>query len=192
MDIVSQHLPLAVEKELYIGEKLHILRKESAVLFNGFSLMEANILILPLRPACHTEMALAGHKKGIVGKPASVFFHKCGNSLRISLPSSFLGKSKDRETVFVNLAVVHLAGIIAPVNTLDLFLFKECILNQHIKVNEIGIARIGRKALIRGVSHTCGSQWQHLPPALTRLRKKVRKVIGRFAQGAYSAGGRQR
>ena len=64
--------------------------------------------------------------------------------------------------------------------------------NQSIQIDEVGIARVGRAGLVRGVPVTCGTQRQHLPGLLTGLVQEVQERVGTFAHGTHAVGSGQR
>ena len=192
VDIVPQKLPLGEEQELQVGEELHIVGQQRSVfLQNGLAFAQADVLVLPLRPCLHAEVPLAGHVQGVVRQPAPVLLHKGGHLVRVPLPAPLVGLVQQGEAAFVDLAVVHVAGVAAPVAFGAFGSFQQPILDKHIRVDEIGVAGVGGKALIGGVAVAGGVQGQHLPVGLTGCLQKIDEVIGRLAQGADAVGGGQ-
>ena len=192
VEIGPQSLPLPEEQILDIGEQLHILPQQGTVLLQyQLRAAQADVLILPLRPGAHPEMALAGHEQGVVRQPPGVLRHKGRDLLPVTLPAPLFGLGQQLQPAVIHSAVVHMAGVTPPAVGLHLLFRQKAVLHQQVRIDEIGVAGKGGKALIGGIPIAGGAKGQHLPVVLARLRQKVRKVIRRFAQRADAIGGRQ-
>ena len=192
VEIGPQSLPLPEEQILDIGEQLHILPQQGTVLLQyQLRAAQADVLILPLRPGAHSEMALAGHEQGVVRQPPGVLRHKGRDLLPVTLPAPLFSLGQQLQPAVIHSAVVHMAGVTPPAVGLHLLFRQKAVLHQQVRIDEIGVAGKGGKALIGGIPIAGGAKGQHLPVVLARLRQKVRKVIRRFAQRADAIGGRQ-
>ena len=192
MQIVPQAVPLPEEQELQIDEQLHVLAQERAVLLeHGGGPAQAELLVVPLRPRAHAEMALAGHEERVVREPARVFAFEGGDGLAVALPSARLGAREHGKAALVNFPVVDVSGIVSPVGSGDFTGGQQAVRSQLVEVNEVGIAGVGGKALVRGVSVACRPEGQHLPVALARCVQKIGKVIGGPAERADPVRGRE-
>ena len=86
VDIVPQPVPLLEEQILQVGEELHVLPQQGAVLLHRPLLPQTDV-IGPLRPRLHAEMALAGHKQGVIRQPAAVCLLEGGHGLAVCAAS---------------------------------------------------------------------------------------------------------
>ena len=69
---------------------------------------------------------------------------------------------------------------------LDLCLGQQAVLNQQVKVDQIRVARCGRKALVRRIAEAGMAERQYLPVGLVRIGEEIDKVIGGFAHRAHT------
>ena len=171
-----------------IGEQFHILPQQLPVPGQSRRIVEADSLIGPFLPGLHTEMPLEGHEQGVVRQPGGVFLRKGRHRAAIPRPASFRRLFQQVQAVFIELAVIHMAGILTPVPVADLLLRQKSILDQQIQINEIGIARIRGKALVGGIAVAGGTEGEHLPVPLTGGVEQIGKVISRKAHGADAVG----
>ena len=105
----------------------------------------------------------------------------------VALPAARLGACKERQTRFVDPAIIHMAGIAAGTSG-GLLRGEQAVLHQKIRIDEIGVARIGRKALVGRIAVACRAEWKKLPEVLSRRVEKVGKVVGRFSERADAVG----
>ena len=175
-----------------IGEQFHILPQQLPVPGQSRRIVEPDSLIGPFLPGLHAEMPLEGHEQGVVRQPGGVFLCKARHRAAIPHPASFRRLFQQVQTIFIELAVVHMTGIFSPVPVTDLLLRQKPILDQQIQINEIGIARIGGKALVGGITVAGGTEGEHLPVPLTGGVEQIGKVISREAHSADTVGGGQR
>ena len=183
LGIGPQRLPLPEEEVLHISEELHITGKLPPVALHRPVPAQADVLILPLRPGPHTEMALQGHEQSVVRQPVRVFLRKGFHLVSVPLPAPVLGRLQQLEAVFIDFPVIHPGRVIPPVQR-QFRLFQEAILTEKIQVHKIGISRIGGKALVGRVPIAGGPHRQQLPPGLAGRRQKVHKIVGRLSQRA--------
>ena len=73
MGVGPQVLPLAEEQVLDVGEQADVIRQLLLVTRYCLRAAEADVLIRPLRPGLHAEMALDSHEQGVVRQPGSIF-----------------------------------------------------------------------------------------------------------------------
>ena len=190
VDIVPQRVPLLEEQILHIHEERHVLRQQRPVLRQCLFLPQPDVL-RPLRPGPHAEVPLAGHIQRVIRQPPGVFRRK-GRYLRaVPLPAPLEGLLQQAEPTLVDLAVVHVPGITAPVAGPALLLRQQPVGRQQLRVNVVGVAGVGGKALIRRVAVAGRAERQHLPIVLSRVLQKVRELIGCLAQRADAIGRRQ-
>ena len=192
VEIRPQGRPLAEEQELDIDEQLHILPQFGAIFLQHLrGLPQAQSLVGPVGPGLHAEMTLAGHVQGIVLQPAAVLLPEGGHSLGVTLPAPLFGDGQHLEAAFVDLAVVHIPRLGAPLAAGDLALLQQTVGHQHVQVDKVGVSGKGGKALIRGIAVAGGAKGQHLPIVLARGVEEVGEIIGGLAQCADAIGGRQ-
>ena len=191
MDIVPQPVPLLEEQILQVGEELHILPQQGAVLLHRPLLPQTDV-IGPLRPRLHAEMALAGHKQGVIRQPAAVCLLEGGHGLAAALPAPLEGLVQQVEPLFIDAAVVHIPGIAAPLAPAALRSGQQTVGDQQLGVDVVGVPGVGRKALVRRIAVAGGAKRQHLPVALARRVEEIREIIRRLPQRADPIGGRQR
>ena len=67
-------------------------------------------------------------------------------------------------------------------------LLSKTFFDQVIQTDEIGVAGIGGKALIRGITVTGGANRQDLPPALLCLGQEIHKGPSFLTQGSDAIG----
>ena len=134
------------------------------------------------------KVALAGHIQGIVRQPPGVIPAELLRLLPIPLPSPGLGPFQQSQPVVIKGGIVHLGRVPSPVHGGNLSRLQQPILRQQVQVNEPGIARVCGIGGIGGISMAGGSQGQHLPPGLARLRQKIHKHAGGPAQGPNTVG----
>ena len=133
-------------------------------------------------------MTLACHKQGVILQPTAVLRPESGDLSRVPLPAPLLRQRQHFEAALVNLAVVHIAGLAAPLAAFDFPALQQAVGHQHIQVDEVGISGESREALIGGVPIAGGAKRQHLPVMLARLMEEISKIIGCFAQRADAVG----
>ncbi len=192
VQVVPQRRPLLEEQELDVDEQLHILPQLCAVFLQHLRRFpQAQCLIGPLRPRLHAEVPLAGHVEGIILQPAAVLLPESGHGLGVTLPATLFGGSQHLEAALIDLAVVHIARLSAPLTLGDLALFQQTVGHQHVQIDEVGISGEGGKALVGGVAVAGGAKRQHLPIALPCGVEEVGKFIGCLTQRADAIGRRQ-
>ena len=180
MDVVAQSGPLPEKQKLQIGEELHILPQKCAVLVqHGLVLTQAKVVVGPLRPCLHAEMAFAGHVQGIVRQPPRIVLRKGRYGLRVPLPAPFVGLVQQGKAALVDLSVVHMARVAAPVGGGALGGRQQSVSRQHIRVDVVGVAGVGGKALVGAVTVAGRADGQDLPIGLLCLGQKINEC-GRF------------
>ena len=158
----------------------------------GVRLVPLDGFIVPFRPRLHAEMPLERHKQRIFMYPAFVLLNECVNRRAVALKAAPFGRLQHAETIKVYLLVIHAPRVIAPVHAFNLAALKQAVLNKHIKVNKIRIARRGGKALVRRIAVACRPKGQHLPRAPARGLQKIGKPICLAPKRADTVGRRQR
>ena len=150
--------------------------------------MQADVRLRPLEPALHAEMALEGHKKGVVIQPL-VLLGKTLHGLPVPGISGTERLVQHVKPGLVDLPIVHIARLIAPVDRLQLRTVQKAVLRQQLQVNEVGVSGKGGEALIGAVAVAGGPQGQQLPVFLACRVEKVRKGVGLPAQGTDAVPG---
>ena len=112
------------------------------------ALAQTDVLV-PLAPRLHVKVTLERHEEGVVGQPVRVFCFKRRDSLAVARKAARLSRFEQRKTVFIEPAVVDAAGVCAPVAPVHFLARQKTVLHEQVKVNEVGVARKGGKALIR-------------------------------------------
>ena len=120
-----------------------------------------------------------------------IFLHKSVHGLVPLDQAPSGGLLQQRKAVGIQGTVVHPVGLRAPGLGGDLLPGQQPLLRQQFQVDEVGVARIGGKALVGGVSVARGAQGQHLPPGLSGVPEKIDKIISSLAQGTDAVGGGQ-
>ena len=183
-----QSLPLAEEQELHKDVKVHFLFQLPAVFLHRLRLVEADVLIGPLGPAGQVELALDGHKEGVILQPAGVLPAESNNLLCQSLPSVLPGLAQNLETALEDQAVIHPVLFHTPADAFQVRLFQQSLFHQHIQVDKIGVAGKGGEGGIGAVPIAGGAHGQKLPVFLPGGFQKVDKFIGGLAHGADAVG----
>ena len=172
VDVVPQLIPLLVERVLYPGEEPHVRVQQRPVVLKAPRLSEPHVLVRPERPGHHAEMPLERHEEGVVRQPAGVLLAEACYLRGIPVPAARAGQAQDVEAVVVDLAVVHVHGVRAPVHGLDLGLFEQPVLDEQVEVYEIGVAREGGEGGVGRVAVARGAEGQELPGLLSRRGRK--------------------
>ena len=136
-------------------------------------------------------MTLVRHEQGIVREPALICLHEGGHGLTIPLPAALKGLAQQVEALFIDAAVVHMAGVTAPLAPAALGLGQQTVGDEQLGVNVVGVTGVGGEALIGRISVAGRAKRQHLPVALTRRVEEIRKIVCRLPQRANPVGGGQ-
>ena len=136
-------------------------------------------------------MPLAGHVQSVILQPAAVFLPESGHLLRVAPPAPLLRQRQHLESALVDLAVVHVSRLGAPLALGHLALFQQPVVDQHVQIDEVGVSGKGGKALIGRIPVAGGAKGQHLPIVLPGGVEEIGKFIGGLAQRADPVGGRQ-
>ena len=126
-------------------------------------------------------MSFACHEQCVIINPF-VFLYKVFDFFFVPFPTVFLGSLQHFKTGFIDLAIINMPWIFPEIDPFEIAFLKKLILDQHIRIDKIGIAGKGRAALIRRISESRGTKRQHLPIFLTGFFQKIGKVIGSFSQ----------
>ena len=183
VDVFPQGDPLAVEEELEVAVEIHILLELLGVARHCLRLSQPDVLVRPLQPALHAEVALYRHIQSIVGQPL-VFLPEGVHRLLVPGKALVESLAEDGEPGFIDLSVVHIPGLRAPVDGSELLRVQEPVLYQQVQINKVGVTGKGREALIGAVTVAGGAQRQKLPVLLTGGVEKIGKGVRLFAQGA--------
>ena len=137
-------------------------------------------LLIPLHPANIAEGSLHRHIKRIIVQPVSIILHK--DPGEASEDTEDVNKPAAKESMSGVLIGVICAVALAVVGGILIVLGngkKKCdipSLYQILRIDEIGIAREGRKGLIRGVPVPGRTKGQYLP---IRLMRRLRSACQR-------------
>ena len=102
-----------------------------------------------------------------------------------------IGGTQDLVAAGVQGAVIHVQRVLAPRLGLELGGCQQPLGFQSIQINEIGVARKGRAALVGAVPIARGAQGQDLPDLLACRRKEIHKFFCLFAKAADPVGAGQ-
>ena len=191
MDVLAQLVPLLVEEVLQVDIEVDIFLQLQRVLGDGLRLSQADGAVGPVQPALHLEVLLDRHVQGVVGQPALVLLQEGLHLFVVPAVAVFKSGAQDGKAAFVDLAVVHIAGVAAPVDALQIAPGQQVIFHQQIQVDEIGVSGEGGEALVGAVALAGGAQGQQLPVLLAGSVEKVSESVGLFSQGADAVVGGQ-
>ena len=188
VDVVPQGVPLAVKEVLEVGEKVHVLPQLPPVALHRLRRSDPDIGVGPLQPALHAEVALHRHVQRVVGQPR-ILPGKGLHRRPVPVPAPPEGPAQHGKPVFVDPAEVHMTGVAAPVDALQLGAFQQAVGDQQIQVDEVGVPGEGGKALVGAVPIAGGTEGQKLPVGLARGLQKVGEGVGLLSQSADAVGG---
>ena len=183
VDVLPQGGPLAVEEELEVAVEVHVLPELPGVALHSLRLSQPDILVGPIQPALHVEMALYRHVEGIVGEPG-ILFPEGIHRLLVPGKAPLKGLAEDGKPGLIDLSIIHIARLGAPVYTFQIITIQEAVLRQQVQVNKVGVSGEGGKALIGAVTIAGGAQGQKLPVLLTGGMEEIGKGVGLPAQSA--------
>ena len=187
-----QGAPLAVELILQKGPEFNLLGMLLPELCQCLGLPHAQGAG-PLLPVHHAVADLDGHIQAVVGQPVAaqeletvpvIGVRRLIAGHRALLEEILVRLAQHGKTLVVQRAVVDLCGIAAPVDAGIVLFGQQAVRGQLVKVDEVGVARKGGKALVGAVGVAGGANRQNLPDGLARRGQKVHKVIGRLAHTA--------
>ena len=152
----------------------------------------------PGRPGRHLVGGLEGHIEGVVIQPALVFEGKgvvivgvIGGAAvlpgTLGLPGG-VGGPQQRVAGGVEGAVIHHRFLLAELRFGELCGGEQALGFQPVQVDEIGVARKGRTALVGAVTVAGGAQGQDLPDGLAGLGQKVHEFVGGLPEAADPIG----
>ena len=102
-----------------------------------------------------------------------------------------VGRPQQAVAAVVQRAVVDAAGVGPEIGPLQLALGQQALFPQGLQVDEIGVARKGRTALVGAVPIAGGAQGQDLPDGLARRRKEIHEPDGLRPKAADPIGAGQ-
>ena len=88
----------------------------------------------------------------------------------------------------VESAVVHRKWVIAPLFRLELGGGQQAVGLESVEVDEVGVARKGRAALVGAVAVAGGAEGQQLPDVLARSGQKIHELERFGAKAANTIG----
>ncbi len=142
----------------------------------------------PVQPGTAAVLSLDGHEQGIIIQPEGVLPAKAVVILVGLCQKPVTGQAQDGIAADIKKTVVDVVRPFSPINGLIFPRLQQTLLRQIIKVDEIGVARIGGKGLIGGVPIACGANGQNLPAGLAALGKKLYKIAGCLSHCADAIG----
>ena len=188
----AQALPLPEEEVLDVDVEVDLVGEGLAVGVEGAGLAHADGGVVPLDPRPHAEVALDGHEQGVVLDPRGVLGAEARDLLGVAGEAPLEGAAQDLGAARVELGVVDAGGVVAPVGGVDLVLGEQAVGHELVEVDQVGVAREGRGALVGGVAEARGTHGQELPPRLAGVGEEVHEVVGGLAHGADAVRRRQR
>ena len=192
IDVAAELVPLLVEQVLQELVEADLVVQLLAVPGHGLGLVQADAFILPLGPRAVAELLLDGHVQRVVLHPGAVLLDKGVKRAQVALLGVLIRDAQHLEAQVVDAGVVHALGVVAPVQVAVILLLEKALLLEHVQVDHVGVARIGREGLIGRVAVGGGADGQDLPVALAGLLEEVRELVGRLADGADAVGRGQR
>lgn len=133
-------------------------------------------------------MALYRHIESVVGEPG-ILLPEGVNCLLVPGKAFLKGLAEDGKPGRIDLSVIHIARLGAPVYTFQIITIQEAVFRQQVQINEVGVAGEGGKALIGAVAIAGGAQGQKLPVLLAGGMEEIGKGVGLPAQSADAIGG---
>ncbi len=145
----------------------------------------------PLLPGCPAVIFFQSHKKCIILQPISVFPAESFKIRRRSAAEPLCGPAQNRIPLPIENPIVYIIRAALPINIRVLFPSKISLSFQLLQIQEIGVSRIGRKGLIRGISIAGRTDGEKLLKRLSCFLQKINKFIGGLSHAADSVRGRQ-
>ena len=155
----------------------------------------------PLSPALHAVGGLEGHVEGVIIQPAVV-----GKGESVVVVGVVVGAAVEAGVLLapcgvggaqhfiaagVESAVVHRKRVIAPLFRLELGGGQQAVGLESVEVDEVGVARKGRAALVGAVAVAGGAEGQQLPDVLARSGQKIHELERFGAKAANTIGAGQ-
>ncbi len=184
MSIIPQSHPLTEEEELCEDVEIHIFTQKLPVFLHSLRLVQADVLILPLYPALHTELSLDRHIKGVVLKPSGIVYAKLLKLIGKLLLAPLESDAQHLKAAVIDFAVIHALWVAAPVYPGKLGAFYKPVFYQHIQIYIIGVTGKGGEGGIWAVAIACRAERQKLPILLARAPQKINKFVRAFAHCA--------
>ena len=153
--------------------------------------MHAEILVIPLHPAFHSEISFKSHELG-VGSDPSILSQKRVKIPAVFLPTPFSSNPEHRESPVKDRPVINMLRILSPAAGKDLLPGEKSVLHQKIKIYKVRITRKDRKALIGRVPIARGADRKDLPPALSGSVEEIHEIVCNLSQRTNAVRGRQR
>ena len=134
---------------------------------------------------------LQGHEQGVVLQPVRLLGAEGGKLGPVLGQKAVAGPVEHRVAGLIHQPVVHILGVLPPVEGLKLRRLQQALLRQGVQVDEVGVAGEGGEGLIGGVAVAGGARREQLPAALAAGGQKVRKFPGLLSQRPDAVGGGQ-
>ena len=146
----------------------------------------------PQRKGAHAVFRLQSHEQRVIVQPERVGGAEIAECVLPGIKAAH-GQLQHGKARAEQGAVVDAFGRVrAEIKACDLVVRQQAALLQRVEVDEIGVGRKGRKALVRAVAVTRGPDGQDLPVPLPGRRQKIHKTVGFRPQAADAVGRGQR
>ena len=133
MSILLQSVPLPVEEELNKRIEEDVVAQHVGVSLNCIRTMHAEILVIPLHPAFHSEISFKSHELGVRSDP-SILSQKRVKIPAVFLPAPFSSDPEHRESPVKDRPVINMLRILSPTAGKDLLPGEKSVLHQKIKI----------------------------------------------------------
>ena len=158
-----------------------------APVFDCRGLMRADI-VRPLRPWPVAEMRLQRHEQRILREPCGLLLHIFVKIRRCAPQKARKCAPQHGQTDLIEQGIVDVRRVLAPALPVQLLLRQPPGGDELIRVDEVGIARKGRKRLIGRIAVARRADRQDLPIGLPGLFQEIDKVKRSLAEVAHAVG----
>ena len=98
------------------------------------------------------------------------------------------GLQEQREAAEIQLLIADLRSIRPEIHRVALLARQQFLIDQRLQIDEIRIARKGRKALIRRIAIARRPDRKHLPVGLPALREEIHEAVGLLSECSDAVG----
>ena len=181
-------LPLPVKLELHVHVELDVKVQLAAVVVQRVTPAQTDVL-RPLGPDHAAEEFVHRHEQRVVVQPPVVLAHELLVVRVMADVAALVRLAQELKAVLVQRGIVHIGGIAAKVDRVDLLLREHTLLHQRLQADEVRIAGKRGERLVRRIARRAvagRAQRQNLPVGLSGAGQPVHKII-RFLREAADA-----
>ena len=186
--VFLQCIPLLHENELDKAVKLDLVGKAGSCLLDRLGIAHGEGG-LPGIPGCALVLILERHKEGIIRQPERICLLEAGVAAQGLFLEALEGTSQDGDIRAVEQLIVDLVRLALPELGGVVLMVKESQLLKCRKVDEIGVSRVNREALIGRIAVAGRREGKDLPVCRFAHVQKIHKVICRSSHPADAAAG---